>query len=101
MEFKANQKLLELLQKQQSDDALRKLKTDLESRQREEAHRDRILQEKWRSEDDEQRLKSELIRQTMTQQARQMQEMAERARFEQRLREQELDKELQMIQIEE
>jgi hypothetical protein len=37
----------------------------------------------------------------MTQQARQMQEMAERARFEQRLREQELDKELQMIQIEE
>jgi hypothetical protein len=34
----------------------------LESRQREEAHRDRILQEKWRSEDDEQRLKSELIR---------------------------------------
>jgi hypothetical protein len=82
MEFKANQKLLELLQKQQSDDALRKLKTDLESRQREEAHRDRILQEKWRSEDDEQRLKSELIRQTMTQQARQMQEMAERARFE-------------------
>jgi hypothetical protein len=43
MEFKANQKLLELLQKQQSDDALRKLKTDLVSRQREEAHRDRIL----------------------------------------------------------
>jgi hypothetical protein len=41
------------LQKQQSDDALRKLRTDLESRQREEAHRDRILQEKWRSEDDE------------------------------------------------
>lgn len=70
------------MQKQQSDDALRKLKTDLESRQREEAHRDRILQEKWRSEDDEQRLKSELIRQTMTQQAKQMQEMAERARFE-------------------
>ncbi len=32
MEFKANQKLLELLQKQQSDDALRKLKTDMESR---------------------------------------------------------------------
>ncbi len=43
MEFKANQKLLELLQKQQSDDALRKLKTEMESRQREEAHRDRIL----------------------------------------------------------
>jgi hypothetical protein len=70
------------LQKQQSDDALRKLKTDLESRQREEAHRDRLLQERWRSEDEEQRLKSELIRQTMTQQARQMQEMAERAQFE-------------------
>jgi hypothetical protein len=54
----------------------------LESRQREEAHRDRLLQERWRSEDEEQRLKSELIRQTMTQQARQMQEMAERAQFE-------------------
>ena len=92
---------MELLQKQQSDDALRKLKTDLETRQLEEAHRDRVLQEKWRAQDDEQRLKSELIRQTMTQQAKQMQEVAERARFEQRLREQELDKELQMIQIEE
>jgi hypothetical protein len=54
------------LQKQQSDDALRKLKTDLETRQREEAHRDRVLSEKWRAQDDEQRLKSELIRQTMT-----------------------------------
>jgi hypothetical protein len=32
MEFKANQKLLELLQKQQSEDAHRKLKTDLETR---------------------------------------------------------------------
>ena len=60
-----------------------------------------MLSEKWRAQDDEQRLKTELIRQTMTQQAKQMHEVAERARFEQKLRDQELEKELQMIQIEE
>lgn len=32
MEFKANQRLLEMLQNQQSEDVIRKMKCDLESR---------------------------------------------------------------------
>jgi hypothetical protein len=56
---------------------------------------------RWRCEDQEQRLKSELIRQTLQQQTQQMQQMAERAQIEQRLREQELQKEVQLIMIEE
>ena len=41
MEFKANQRLLEMLQNQQSEDVIRKMKCDLESRQKEEEYRDR------------------------------------------------------------
>ena len=41
------------------------MKSEFDARQREEEHRDRILQERWRCEDQEQRLKSELIRQTL------------------------------------
>lgn len=51
MEFKANQRLLEMLQNQQSEDVIRKMKCDLESRQKEEEYRDRMTQEKWRVED--------------------------------------------------
>lgn len=65
MEFKANQKLLEMLQRQQSEDAVRKMKNEFEARQREEEHRDRLVQERWRAEDQEQRLKSEVIKQTL------------------------------------
>ena len=57
-----------MLQKQQSEEAIRKMKTEFDARQREEEHRDRVLQERWRCEDQEQRLKSELIRQTLQQQ---------------------------------
>lgn len=42
MEFKANQRLLEMLQNQQSEDVIRKMKCDLESRQKEEEYRDRL-----------------------------------------------------------
>lgn len=42
MEFKANQRLLEMLQNQQSEGVIRKMKCDLESRQKEEEYRDRL-----------------------------------------------------------
>ena len=42
MEFQANQKLLEMLQKQQSEDAIRKMRAEFDARQREEEHRDRL-----------------------------------------------------------
>ncbi len=51
MEFKANQKLLEMMQNKQSDEQIRKMKADIEQRQRDEAHKDRMIQEKWKSED--------------------------------------------------
>lgn len=63
------------------------MKSEFDVRQREEQHRDRLLQERWRVEDQEQRLKSEVIRQTMQHQTQVMQQMAERAEIEQRLRE--------------
>lgn len=43
MEFKANQKLLEMMQKQQSEDAVRKMRSEFDARQKEEEHRDRII----------------------------------------------------------
>lgn len=42
-----------MLQKQQSEEAIRKMKTEFEARQREDEHKDRIIQEKWRMEDHE------------------------------------------------
>jgi hypothetical protein len=63
------------------------MKGEFEAREREEAHKDRVIQERWRMEDQEQRLKTELIRQTMQKQAEQMQVRAERARVEQKMRE--------------
>jgi hypothetical protein len=41
------------------------MRSELEARQREEAHKERVLQERWRTEDQENRLKSELVRQTL------------------------------------
>ena len=49
------------------------MKADIEGKQRDEEHRDKVLQEKWRLEDQEQRLKNEMLRQTLQQQAQQMQ----------------------------
>ena len=42
MEFKANQRLLEMLQRQQAEEAVKKLKCEFEVRARDEEHRDRI-----------------------------------------------------------
>lgn len=62
-----------MMQRQQSDEQARKMKTEFEERQREEEHRDRVLQEKWKIEDQENRIKSELIRQTLQTHNEQMQ----------------------------
>ena len=69
MEFQANQKLLELMRQRQSEDNVKKMKQEIDQLQKEEDHRERMLQERWRLEDQEQRLKSELIRQTINEQS--------------------------------
>lgn len=38
------------------------MKAEFEARQKEEEHRDRMIQEKWRIEDHENRLKTELVK---------------------------------------
>lgn len=40
-----------MLQRHQSEEAIRKMKSEFDARQREEEHRDRVTQEKWRVED--------------------------------------------------
>lgn len=77
------------------------MKVDFEQRQREDEHKDRILQEKWRIEDQENRIKSELIRQTLNSHNEQMQQLQERTKLEEMVRRQEHEKELQLLQIEE
>ena len=49
------------------------MKTEFEQRQREDEHRDRVLQEKWKIEDQENRIKSELIKQALQTHNEQMQ----------------------------
>lgn len=41
------------------------MKSGFDVKQREDEHRDRVVQEKWRYEDQEQRIKNELLRQTL------------------------------------
>lgn len=90
-----------MMQNRQSEEAMKKLKSDLDQRQKEEDQRDRIIQERWRLEDQENKLKNELVRQTMQQQMQVMNQVSDKAKIEQRLREQELEKELQLLKIEE
>jgi hypothetical protein len=45
--------MLEMIQRQQSEEAVRKVKTELEARQGEQEVRDRVVQERWRMEDQE------------------------------------------------
>eukprot|EP00347_Sterkiella_histriomuscorum_P023854 403333155 len=101
LEFKANQRLLEMMQKNQSEDQIRKMKSEFENRQKEEEHRDKVIQERWRLEDQEQKMKNELFRQAMQQQTQTMKQLAEKAKIDEKFRLQEHQKELQLLQIEE
>lgn len=90
-----------MMQKRTSEEQTKKFKTEIEQRQKEEEHRDKVIQERWRLEDQEQRLKNEMLRQTLSLQQSEMQQTAERAKIDQKFRLQEYEKEMQLLKIEE
>ena len=62
------------------------MKAEFDQRQREEEHRDKVVQERWKLEDQEQKMKNELFRQAMQQQTQTMKQLAEKAKIDEKFR---------------
>ncbi|CAG9333318.1 unnamed protein product [Blepharisma stoltei] len=82
LEFKATQRLLELMRVRAGEESMRKLRLDTENWEREQEMKDRLTQNKWHIDDEERRLKLEIMRENKQKELQTLSDYNDRRRVE-------------------
>jgi len=100
VEFKATQRLLELMRARQSEEAVRNLRLAKENWEKELESKDRLQQQQWRIEDEERRLRLEMARETKLKEVQEKAQLNDKLKLEKMQRIQVLERELNKQEIE-
>mmetsp|Transcript_7554 Transcript_7554/g.14056 ORF Transcript_7554/g.14056 Transcript_7554/m.14056 type:complete len:1248 (+) Transcript_7554:1420-5163(+) len=100
LELQATHRLMELMRLRTNEESVRKLKNEQRNWAQEQELKERIIQEQWKLEDEERRLKLELMREVKQKSLVEAAELADKAEITTKQKIAELERELQLQEVE-
>jgi hypothetical protein len=100
LEFKAAQRLLEIMRVRNAEESKRKLRQHSENWDREQDEKERILKKKWLVENEQRRIDLEMIRENKVKEAEMVKEFNHKRRMDTQQQLKNLERELKLVELE-